>query len=147
MDAAPMRQWIARRTKEKSLGAERLLLLFLGQLLLDPPVEHPLQAGITGLLWKRAQSAMALEQAKTGKAPAARLLFLDTLLRNEFLTHAFPTPLRKSRQVWLDTQERELEKGLESRKGLAQGDLYRMITLPFAYNYARWCGPMPRKAN
>ena len=147
MDAAPMRQWIARCTKEKSLGAERLLLLFLGQLLLNPPVEHPLQAGITGLLWKRAHSAMALEQTKSGKPPAARLLFVDTLLRNEFLTHAFLNPLRKDRQDWLDARRSELEKALPSRKGLAEGDLYHMITLPFVCNYARWCGPMPREAN
>ena len=138
MDAAPMRQWIDRCTKEKSLSAERQLLLFMGQLWFRPPVEHPLKSCVTSLLWKRAHSAMALEQVKTGEEPSARLLYLDTLLRNEFLSHAFPRAMRESLKKRFDSWETDLRANMPTRKGVSEDDLYSLITLPFVHNYARW---------
>ncbi len=48
LDVEPIRLWLDHGLKDQEAGAERLLLLFLGHLLLVPPKEPPLSAGITG---------------------------------------------------------------------------------------------------
>jgi len=138
IDPRPMRLWLRRCRVDKSLSAERLLLRFLGTLILDPPRQHALKAPSTAILWKRAHIAMALERERSGRPIPARLRFLDNLLRNEFLTGAYPQQLRARRKKEVSAWSSEWPSPLTEARGLSEEDLYRLLIGPIVYNYSRW---------
>lgn len=129
VDTERMRSWLHRGLKDTNADAERLLILFLGHLVLDPPKEPPLVASPTGFLWKRAHRIMQADQKKSGGELPPRLLFLDTLLRAEFLTDAFPKTLRESRKARLEIWEKQFRDQVPQTKGLSHDDFYRLMTL------------------
>ncbi len=72
---------------------------------------------------------MQAENNKAGGALPARLLYLDTLIRTEFLNDAFPKELRENRKAELEKWEGQLSTKMAEQKGLTRDDLYRLMAL------------------